>query len=140
MASSSYLDYLSRVPLLSACSKKDLRAIAKLADEVSVDEERELVVQDTAGREAFIIMEGEAEVHRGGRRIATLGPGDYFGELALLDGGPRTATVVAASPMRLLVLGQREFHSLLDEVPGLSAKIMRSMAARIRELDQKTYP
>lgn len=140
MASSSYLDYLSQVSLFSACSKKDLRAIAKSADEISIDNERELVTQDAIGKEAFVIIEGTAVVKRGNRTIGQLGPGDHFGELSLLDGGPRTATVISETPMRLLVLGQREFHWLLDEVPGLATKIMRSMASRIRELDQKIYP
>lgn len=140
MASVSYLDELSRVSLFSACSKKDLRAIAKAVDELVVEDERELVKEGTAGKEAFIIVEGTAVVRRNGRRVASLGPGDCFGELALLDGGPRTASVIADEPMRVLVLGQREFHWLLDEVPGLATKIMRSMAARIRALDQKIYP
>jgi CRP-like cAMP-binding protein len=140
MAASPYLDYLSQVSLFAACSKKDLKAIAKAADELTIDDERDLVTQGEVGKEAFIIVEGSAAVTRGGRRVATLGPGEHFGELSLLDGGPRTATVTAETPMRLLVIGQREFHWLLDEVPGLATKIMRSMAARIRDLDQKIYP
>jgi len=140
MVANPYLDYLSQVSLFSACSKKELKAIAKAADELVIDEERELVSQDDVGKEAFIIVEGTAVVSRNGRRVATLGPGEHFGELSLLDGGPRTATVTAETPMRLLVLGQREFHWLLDEVPGLAVKIMRSMAGRIRDLDQKIYP
>jgi CRP/FNR family transcriptional regulator, cyclic AMP receptor protein len=140
MPASSYLDHLAQVPLFSACSKKDLRAIAKAADEITVDGDRTVVEQGAAGKEAFIIIEGRAGVRRNGRRIAGLGPGDYFGELALLDGGPRTADVIAESTLRLLVLGQREFTWLLDEVPGLSLKVLRSMAERIRELDQRIYP
>lgn len=136
----TYLKHLASVPLFSSCSNRDLQKIAKASDEISIDEERVLVEQDAVGHEFFVIIEGEAEVKRGGRRIATLGPGDHFGELALFDGGPRTATVIAASPMQVLVLGQREFAGLLDEVPGLAHKVLANMARRIRELDAKIYP
>lgn len=138
--SSRYLKHLAQIPLFSACSTRDLQKIAKAADELTIDEEREIVTQGTVGRECFVIVEGEATVKRNGRRIASLGPGDHFGELALLDGGPRTASVYANTPLTLLVLGQREFTGLLDEVPGLGLKIMASLATRIRELDQKIYP
>ena len=76
---------------------------------------------------------------RNGRKVATFGPGDHFGELALLDGGPRTATIVADTPMRVLVIGQREFAGVLDEVPGLAHKVLASLASTIRELDQKAF-
>lgn len=137
---STYLEHLAQVPLFSSCSNRDLQKIAKASDEISIDEERVLVEQDAIGHEFFVIIEGTARVSRGSQNLATLGPGDHFGELALFDGGPRTATVTAESPMKVLVLGQREFAGLLDEVPGLAHKIMRNLARRIRELDQKIYP
>src|SRR4051812_12911981 len=96
----AYLKYLAQVPLFSSCSNRDLQKIAKASDELSIDEERTLVEQGAIGHEFFVIVEGTAEVKRGSRRIATLGPGEHFGELALFDGGPRTATVVASSPMK----------------------------------------
>lgn len=139
-SSSSYLKYLAEVPLFSACSNKELQKIAKASDEVSIDAGRVLVEQDAVGREAYVIVEGEATVKRGTRKIATIGPGGHFGELALLDGGPRTATVVADTPMKVLVLGQREFAGLLDEVPGLAHKVLANLASQIRELDTKIYP
>jgi CRP/FNR family transcriptional regulator, cyclic AMP receptor protein len=86
-----------------------------------------------------VIIEGTATVRRNGRKVATFGPGDHFGELALLDGGPRTATVTADTPLKLLVIGQREFSGVLDEVPGLAQKVMLSLAQTIRSLDQKAY-
>jgi CRP/FNR family cyclic AMP-dependent transcriptional regulator len=138
--SSKYLNSLARVPLFVACSKRELQKIARAVDEVEVDADREIVKQDGVARECFVIVEGEAAVKRNGRRIKTLGPGDHFGELALLDRGPRTASVVAVTPMKLLVLGPREFTALIDEVPGLALKIMGSLAATIRELDAKIYP
>ncbi|MCU0267875.1 MAG: cyclic nucleotide-binding domain-containing protein [Acidimicrobiales bacterium] len=138
-SSTAYLEHLSKVPLFTACSNRDLQKIAKASDEVTIEAGRELVEQGRIGHECFVIIDGTATVKRNNRKIATLGSGDYFGELALLDGGPRTATVVADTDMTVLVLGQREFHGLLDEVPGLSHKVLSTMAGRIRELDQKIY-
>ncbi len=140
VGTSTYLTHLSAVPLFSSCSNRDLQKIAKASDEISIDEGRVLVEQDAIGHECFIILEGTAVVKRSNRKINTLGPGDHFGELALFDGGPRTATVVAETPMRVLVLGQREFAGLLDEVPGLAHKVLANLARRIRELDAKIYP
>lgn len=137
--SNPYLTYLSQVPLFSACSNKELQKIAKASDEVTIDAGRVLVEQDAVGREAYVVVEGQASVKRGDRRIAQIGPGDHFGELALLDGGPRTATVVADTPMKVLVLGQREFAGLLDDVPGLTHKVLANLASQIRELDSKIY-
>ncbi len=85
------------------------------------------------GREAFIIVDGTAEVRRNDKKVATLGPGDCFGELALLDHGPRTATVVATTDLKVLVLGAREFAGILDEVPPIAHKLLKSLAARIRD-------
>ena len=135
----NYLDHLASIPLFSALPKKDLQKIAKASDEVTVEPGRTVVEEDATGHEAYVIVEGDAEVLRNGSVIAQLGPGDHFGELALLDGGPRTATVVARTQMRLLVLGQREFAGTLDEVPGLAHKLMATLATQIRVLDEKAY-
>lgn len=139
MPRNSYLDSLSQVPLFSSMSKRDLQKIAKASDEVAVPSGRVLIEQGTRGREAFVVIDGSATVKRNGRKVATVGPGAHFGELALLDGGTRTATIVADSDMKVLVIGQREFSGVLDEVPGLAHKVMTAMAATIRELDQKAY-
>ena len=139
MAREQYLDHLASVPLFSGCTTKELRDIAKATVELTLDEGREFVTQGDVGREAFIIVEGSADVSRGGKKIATLGPGDRVGELALLDHGPRTATVVATSPLTVLVLGPREFSGLLDEVPTLNHKILAALASRIRELDSQYF-
>ncbi len=135
-----YLQHLADVPLFSSCSNRELQKIARAADEITVDEGREIVTQGATGHEAFVVIDGTARVVRNDQEIATMGPGDYFGELALLDGGPRTASVVATSPMTLLVLGQREFAGLIDEVPGLAHKILTSLAQVVRALDDKIYP
>lgn len=139
MARNSHLDHLAAVPLFSACSKKELQAVAKASDEVTVAAGKDLCEQGQIGREAFVIVDGTAEVRRNGRKVATLGAGDSVGELALLDHGPRTATVTAATDMTVLVLGAREFAALIDEVPPIAHKLLKSLAARIRDLDTKTY-
>lgn len=139
MARNSYLDHLAQIHLFRSCSKRELQTIAKASDETTVEAGRVLVEEGSPGHECYVILEGSATVKRNGRKVATLEPGSQFGELALLDGGPRTATVVAETPMKVLVLGQREFAAVLDEVPGLAHKIMASLAGRIRELDQKTF-
>ena len=135
----SYLDHLARVPLFAACSRKELQTIAKASDEVTVPSDKVLVEQGASGRECFVIVEGTATVRRNGRKVASLGPGSYFGELSLLDKGPRTATVTAETPLTVLVLGPREFSSILDSVPGLSHKLLSTLASRVRDLDTKAY-
>lgn len=139
MRRESYLDHLASVPLFSACSKRELGKIAKAGDELTVDAGHTLTVQGDAGREAYVIVDGTATVKRGSRKIATVGPGDAVGELALLDHGPRTATVTADGPMTLFVLGSRQFAGVVEEVPSLARKVMAELAARVRELDAKIY-
>jgi CRP/FNR family cyclic AMP-dependent transcriptional regulator len=130
-----HLGHLAEVPLFSACTRKDLEKISRASDEVEVKAGRVLVEQGRPGHEFFLILEGEATVRRDNRKVASLTKGQYFGELSLLDRGPRTATVTADSDMRVLVLGQREFLGVLDDVPGLAYKILRIMAHRLREAD-----
>lgn len=135
----SHTDYLASVPLFSACSKKELQAVARASDQVDLAEGRALCEQGSIGREAFIILEGTAEVKRNGRKVAVLGVGDTFGELALLDHGPRTATVTASSPLKVLVIGAREFAGVIDEVPPIAHKLLKALAGLVRELDAKLY-
>jgi CRP/FNR family transcriptional regulator, cyclic AMP receptor protein len=135
MAHDAKLDRLGKVRLFSACTKKELAQIGKAADEISVAAGKALVTEGESGHEFFMILDGDAKVSRGGKDVATLGAGDYFGELAILDRSPRNATVTSTTPMTLLVLGQREFSGVLDEVPGLAHKLLISMAARVKEGD-----
>ena len=132
------IEHLSKVRLFAACSNKELGIIGRASDEISVAPGTELVAEGTSGHEFFLILEGQAAVKRNGRKIATLGAGQYFGEMALLDRGPRSASIVAETPMELLVLGQREFSAILDEVPGLAHKLLTIMAGRLREADART--
>ena len=133
-----YLDHLARVPLFSACTRKDLSLVARRAEDVHVGEGKVLVTEGSAGAEFFVIVDGKARVTMRGRKVAELGPGRFFGDLALLDRAPRNATVVAETPMELLVLGQREFAALIDEVPGFAHKLLAGLARRLREADAKS--
>lgn len=139
MARTSPIDHLASVPLFTALSKRDLQKIAKASTQLTIEEGRTLVEQGATGHEAFVILSGDAVVKRNGRKVASLGPGAVFGELSLFDGGPRSATVSAVSSLDVLVIGQREFTGVLDEVPGLAHKILANLAGRVRELDTKVY-
>jgi CRP/FNR family cyclic AMP-dependent transcriptional regulator len=139
MPRSNVSDHLSQVPLFSACSKKELATIAKATDQLTLPDGHVLVTQDESSREAFVIVDGEVTVKRNNRKVATLGPGAMIGEMGLLDRGPRTATVVADGPVDVLVIGPREFSALLDDVPSITQKLLKSLASRLRELDTKAY-
>ena len=136
-ARSSAADQLANVPLFSALSKRDLQRVAKASDEIPIAAGRVLVEQGRTGHVFVLILDGEAVVRRNNRKVATLGPGQYFGELAILDRGPRSASVIANTDMRVLVLGQREFVGVLDSIPGMSSKLLSTMAQRLRDADTK---
>ena len=134
-----HLEHLAEIPLFSALSKRDLTRIAKASNEITVPAGHVLVDQGDAGREAFLIIEGTATVKRNGRKVGTLVAGNSVGELALLDHGPRTATVTADSELTALVLSAREFAGVIEEVPGLAQKLLGQLAARVRDLDRQIY-
>src|SRR5712691_499372 len=131
----TFIDHLQQVPLFAACSRKDLQLVARRAEDVRVPAGKTLISEGETGHEFFVILDGSARVTKHGRKVATLGAGSSFGELALLEKAPRNATVVADSDMELVVLGQREFAGLIDEVPGFARKLLAGMAKRLREAD-----
>jgi CRP/FNR family transcriptional regulator, cyclic AMP receptor protein len=124
---------LASVPLFSDCSKRELAVIARAAKEVSHAEGFVLAREGEQGIGMFLIVSGTAEVTIGGKPRAKLGPGDFYGEIALLDRGPRSATVVATSPIKLLGLTEWVFRGLLKEHPGIAAKMLQIVAARVRK-------
>ena len=132
------LDQLSNVRLFSACNRKELGLIGKASDEIQVPAGKVLCEQGKPGFEFYLILDGTATVKRNNRKVADLGAGGSFGELALLTRLPRNATVEAATDMTLLVLGQREFSGLLDEVPGMAHKLLSAMAQRLYEADTRS--
>ena len=119
------------MPLFSHCSKNDVKAIAQIADEIDLDEGTEMTREGAAGREFFVLLEGSAEVERGGEKVNALGAGDFFGEIALISEEPRTATVRASSPVRALVITARSFRRLIDEQPEIKTSVMQAMADRL---------
>jgi CRP-like cAMP-binding protein len=126
---------LRNVPLFKGLSQKQLEQIARLVDEVEAPAGKRLATVGETGHELFIIMDGQARVLLPKGRTVRLGPGEFFGEMSLVDGGPRSATVEATTPMQLLVVGHREFWQLLDEAPSLNAKVMRTLAGRLRDAE-----
>ncbi len=128
---------LQQIWLFSTCTKSQLRLLHRHLEEVPIAAGRVLCEEGEVGREFFVIAQGQAIVRRKGRKVATLGPGNYFGELALLDRQPRSATVVADSDVLVLVLDQRAFNGLLETIPGFAHRLLVAMAARLRAADAK---
>lgn len=125
------IELLAGVPLFSGCSRSELERIAQLVDEIEVPEGRVLIREGDLGREAFVVVSGEAEVTIDDQLVAKLGSGDCLGEMSLLAGNFRTATVVATTGMQLIVLDSRSFESLLDDVPSVTRKVLRQLAERV---------
>ena len=134
-----HLESLSNVALFSACSKKELEKVAKASDEITMTAGTMIIDQGQTGREAFVIVEGDVTVKRNNRKVATLGAGTVVGEMSLLDKGPRTATVICDTDCTLLVIDQRRFLGVVQEIPAISQKLLASLAGRIRELDRAYY-
>jgi len=125
------VELIKRVPLFAHCSKRELQEVAQLADEIDLREGKEMTRQGSRGREFFVLLEGTANVTKNGRRINTLGSGDFFGEIALVSDTPRTATVTATSPVRALVVTDRSFRRLLEDSPSIQSKVLTALAERL---------
>ncbi len=123
--------------MFADCSDAELAEIDRLTDEVHVEAGRSIMRQGDLGQELAVIIEGEVEVVRDGDRIATLGPGSYFGEIALLDSLTRTASVNAVTDVVLEVIDRRGLNTLLDDVPGLARSLLNGMSQRVAELEDK---
>jgi CRP-like cAMP-binding protein len=129
------LDLLHRIPLFNSFDNRRLERLGMLADEVDVPAGKVLMRQGEIGSDMMVIVNGSVSVERDGSRLNTLGPGDFFGEIALVDGGPRTATVTAEEPSRLLVITHRDFHSMMEEFPEVADQVMNALANRVRHLE-----
>ena len=125
-------DALIDVPLFSTLSKRQLRHIAGLSEEQSFEEGTSLAVEGKPGDTFYVLLEGEAKVVRDGRRMDRLIPGDFFGEIALIDGGPRTASVVATTPVTTLTISRSRFRKMLDEDPSIVLAMLEELAKRLR--------
>ena len=129
------LELLKRTPLLSDLGRRELEEVERLVDEVDVPAGKVLMREGDSGREFFVLVTGTVVIDRGGTRVRTLESGDFFGEIALLAEGPRTATATTEGPATLLVLGHREFHSLMDKYPAIRTCVLDALAKRIRNLE-----
>ena len=133
---SDYLGHLMAVPLFAQCTKAELKNLARHTSDIVAEPDQVLIKEGHGAYDFFVIVSGEAEVSRGGRIVAKLSTGDYFGELGLLDPGLRDATVTARTSMELVVLSQWDFEQALEEAPGMTRRLMAGMARRLRQLDE----
>lgn len=129
------LELLQSIPLFATAKRREIERIGQLADEVDMPAGRVLMRQGDRGAEMFIIVSGAGVVERDGREVDRVGPGAWVGELALLSKARRTATITLTEPSRLLVLGQREFHSLLSESPSIRECVLDALVTRLRRLE-----
>ena len=125
------VELIRHAPLFANCSKRELEEIAHLADEIDLNEGKEMTRQGSPGREFFVLLEGEADVTKDGRAINQLSAGDFFGEIALVSDTQRTATVTATTPVRALVITDRSFRRLLKDQPAIQNKVLAALAARL---------
>jgi CRP-like cAMP-binding protein len=125
------VDALARAPLFEGLSRKDLVQLAKMTEDMDVPAGTVLCRQGDAGYEFFVLVEGEVDVIRGGKKIAVRGPGDFIGEIALIEKVPRTATVKARTPLRFFVLTRQSFWGLVEHHPQVERKILRTLAKRL---------
>ncbi|MDF2749245.1 MAG: cyclic nucleotide-binding protein [Gaiellaceae bacterium] len=124
-------DVLAGLPLFSECSRRELDAVAAVADELRLPAGREVMRQGARGRELVVLLDGEVEVSRNGEVLATRGPGDFLGELALVTHQPRVATVTATTDLRVLVLERGAFERLVREVPSIALKVLKAVGERL---------
>jgi CRP-like cAMP-binding protein len=127
---------LAGVPMFSDLSKRDLQRLAADTDELSFAPREAIVREGARGETLFVVLEGEGRVVRGGRKVGTVLPGDFFGELAAIDGAPRTASVVAVTPLRVLRLFRRHLMALLQDEPRVTLKLLDGIVRRLRQIDR----
>lgn len=125
------VELLKGVPLFSGCSKAELQRIAALADELDLADGATLIREGERGREFIVVVEGSVRVTRDGKTVRDLGAGDFIGEIALVSDVPRTATVTASSPVRLLVVTDRAFRGLIEQMPSIATKVLQALGERL---------
>ena len=125
------VEALRKAPLFEGLARRELVELAKVTDDLEVEPGKVLCKEGQPAREFFVIVDGEVEVRKRGKNVTTLGPGDFFGEIALIEHGTRTATVTAKTPLRFFVLHSRAFNGLMDSAPGVERKVLRALARRV---------
>jgi CRP-like cAMP-binding protein len=136
---SSPTDFLARVPLFKGCGKDELKLLDRATTRADYSAGHVLCREGAIGRELILLLEGQAVVERDGVQITVLGPGDFIGEMSLLDGGPRSATVTSLSAISTLILLPHEFWQVIDEVPPLAHRLLATLATRLRAADDAAY-
>src|SRR5919201_3059711 len=129
--SGTKLDLIARVPLFTPLSKKERGQVASIADELDLPADKLLIREGEPGREFFVLLEGEAEVTRKGKKLATRRSGEFFGEIALVSRVPRTATVKTSKPVRALVIRDVDFRALIRRTPAIAVKVLEALADRL---------
>jgi CRP/FNR family transcriptional regulator, cyclic AMP receptor protein len=129
---------LSGVPLFADLPKRHLQRLAREADELAFSPGEQIVREGSLGETVFVVMEGRAKVTRNGRRVGEVLPGDFFGELSAIDGGPRTASITAVTPVRVVRLFRRTLRKLLQDEPQLTVKILDGIVRRIRQVERRS--
>ncbi|MDA8277606.1 MAG: cyclic nucleotide-binding domain-containing protein [Actinomycetota bacterium] len=135
----SKIERLRSIWLFAECSKKELQLLERACDEASAKAGTIICEEGHFGRDFYMITSGSAKVSKGGNEVARLEASDHFGELALLDHQPRSATVTAVTDVELLVLPAREFTSVLEEIPTMAIRLLATMAAQLRRADEAAY-
>ena len=125
------VELIRKIPLFRHCSAREIGQIAGIADEIDLEEGKELTREGKPGREFFVLVQGDADVLKKGRKINSLRGGDFFGEIAIITRSPRTATVKAISPIHALVITDRNFRTLLDRSPDIERKVLQELADRL---------
>ena len=131
LRSDAKIKLLKTVPLFAGCSKTELRELAMIADEIDLRDGHVLTREGRPGREFFVLIDGTAQVTRKDKKIADLGSGDWFGEIALITDAPRTATVTATSPVDVLVITDRSFHRVVETMPSIALKVLAVVGERL---------
>lgn len=136
VAKDEKIEKLRRVPLFAGFGNRELERLGMLTDEVDLPAGRVLMRQGDRGEELFVLMRGAAQVERDGRDLPALQADDFFGEIALVDGGPRTATVTLTEDSALLVVGRKQFQQLLEEFPHVRLQVLEALAQRVRSAER----
>lgn len=134
---STTAEFLSKVPLFQSCTAEEIRAIADIAQESDFEAGQLIITQGTPGQAFYMILSGRVEIIRDGRSLGAYGPGDFFGEMSLLDNAPRSATIRALDPTRCLMLSSWDFKTLIEKTPSIAVKLLEVLSRRLRVADER---